>query len=280
MRRRLALALSLVAAIAACTESTTTAPGSSGGGTSGTGNGSSSGSGGGSNAGGGSGQAAAGTVTGIVLDTQGRPIANAKVWLRPAVTTGLVETRTGSDGRYTARNLGWVPYYAQAWTEVTYNGKRYCLRMGMPNASDFDAFSPDEGAVRNFRWQLEGVIEDLRNYDGYFGGEIRLFSDGSATSADSVELRFAPNGPLVDGSTGRVVTRMASAFGGMVYDVPLGEYTVSAKLVRPGGARAALKVGRSSSALATSTSFGFEPSGGCSNGNGLNRGFLYWGEAS
>jgi hypothetical protein len=73
---------------------------------------------------------------------------------------------------------------------------------------------------------------------------------------------------------------MASAFGGLVYDVPLGEYTVTAKLVQPGGARAALKIGRSSSALATSTSFGFEPSGGCSNGNGLNRGFLYWGEAS
>lgn len=41
----------------------------------------------------------AGAVTGTVLDTRGRPIAGAKVWIRPALTTGLVETRTGADGR-------------------------------------------------------------------------------------------------------------------------------------------------------------------------------------
>src|SRR5690606_13094770 len=34
------------------------------------------------------------TVTGTVVDTQGRPISGARVWIRPALTTGLVEVRT------------------------------------------------------------------------------------------------------------------------------------------------------------------------------------------
>jgi hypothetical protein len=95
----------------------------------------------------------------------------------------VVEVTTDSSGRYLVTGLWNEPYYAQAWTEVDYNGERFCLRLGTP--SDYDAFTPEHGVVRNFQWQLTGVIEDLRDYDGYFGGEIRLFLTGTCGAARS-----------------------------------------------------------------------------------------------
>jgi hypothetical protein len=272
MYGRLALALTL-AALAACAEDTTSPDGGSVGGSTDGGTTSGSGTGGGT----GGSQPGAGTVTGLVLDTQGHPIPNARVWMQPALTTGLYETRTGADGRYRANGLSWVPYYAKAWTEVNYNGKRYCLRLGMPKAADFDAFTAEQGAVRNFRWQLEGVIEDLKDYDGYFGGEARVFNYGTLESGAKVELRLAPTGPLIDGSTGKVITRTVD--DGMIYDVPIGVYTVTATMVRQGGGRVPLVIGPSGSAMTTSTTLTFDSDGSCSNSNGTKRAYLYWGDA-
>lgn len=220
---------------------------------------------------------APGTVTGRVLDTQGRPIPNATVWIRPALTTGLVETRTGADGRYTAAGLIDVPYYALAWTRVSYGGESYCLRLGMPNAADFDSFVPSEGAVRDFRWQLTGVIEDLRDYDGYFGGEVRLFRDGRLDG--TVELTFTPTGPLVDGSTIAPFTRTLDMDAGlMLYDLPLGTYAVTGTLVGADGTRTGLRVGTESADFESQTvaaDFAFASDGGCGNASGIARGFLY-----
>ena len=46
------------------------------------------------------------SVTGVAVDTQGRPIAGAKVWINPALTFGeVVETSTDSSGRYLVTGL-------------------------------------------------------------------------------------------------------------------------------------------------------------------------------
>ena len=51
-----------------------------------------------------------GTVTGIVLDTQGRPLADAEVQMEPSVTAGTpVTVHTGADGRYRAEGIGGRP---------------------------------------------------------------------------------------------------------------------------------------------------------------------------
>jgi protocatechuate 3,4-dioxygenase beta subunit len=59
---------------------------------------------------GGLGNGGAGTVTGQALDAQGKPIAGAKIWVKPVVTTGLYETRTDAGGRYEAIGLPPVGY--------------------------------------------------------------------------------------------------------------------------------------------------------------------------
>lgn len=218
------------------------------------------------------------SVTGVALDTQGRPIAGAKVWTEPALTTGLVEVSTDSSGIYSVTDLPDVPYYAKAWTEVDFGGERFCMRLGMPSPSDYNSFSPAAGVVRNFQWQLSGVIEDLRDYDGYFGGEIRLFIEGDMKGGD-VELTFTPTGPLIDGSTGQTVTKMIDVTQDlMVYDIPVGNYSVTSVLLE-NGTRTPLKTGIESSpsgyaGQTDAAALRFTPSG-CSNANGTERAFLY-----
>jgi len=208
----------------------------------------------------------------VVLDAQGKPLPNAKVWVRPAVTTGLVEVHTGSDGRYTASSLVDVPYYAQAWTTVTYANRQYCMRLGMPNASDYDAFVPTAGAVRNFRWQLSGPIPGL---DGaYFGGEIRLMGDGSYKQSDSVEVTLTPTAPLIDGSAGKAVVRRVGAYD-FVRDVPVGQYSATVAVIGRNGAKTPLTVGPNISAGLPSMPLAFAPSG-CGNDNGTERAFIFW----
>jgi len=219
------------------------------------------------------------SVTGVALDTQGRPIAGAKVWIDRALTFGsVVEVTTDDSGRYLVTDLFAEPYYAKAWTEVDYGGERFCLRLGMPNPSDYDAFTPETGAVRNFQWQLSGVIEDLRDYDGYFGGEVRLFLEGDMRGGE-VELTFTPTAPLIDGSTGQTLTRVVSVNEEvMVYDIPIGMYRVTLVLLE-NGTRTPLKTGVESAwggyeEQTEAADLAFTPNG-CGNGNGTERAFLY-----
>ncbi|MBA2668527.1 MAG: carboxypeptidase regulatory-like domain-containing protein, partial [Trueperaceae bacterium] len=179
------------------------------------------------------------TVTGTVVDTAGRPIAGARVWIQPSLTTGLVEVRTDANGRYRASSLIDVPYSAKAWTEVEYGGRRLCLRLGMPAPADFDSFVPVQGAVRDFRWQLTGPIEDLRSLDEHFGGMIRVLNAGSfAANGARVELTFTPTGPRIDGSSVAAFTR-AIVVGPStdVHDLPVGPYRVTAVLLDGGSRR-------------------------------------------
>ncbi|MBK6487264.1 MAG: carboxypeptidase regulatory-like domain-containing protein [Gemmatimonadetes bacterium] len=69
-------------------------------------------------------------MAGIVIDAQGAPIAGAKIWVRPALTTGLLEATTDANGRYSVQGIATIPYRAYAWTFMNYAGKRLCLRLG------------------------------------------------------------------------------------------------------------------------------------------------------
>lgn len=217
------------------------------------------------------------SVTGVAVDTQGRPIAGAKVWIDRSLTfASVVEVMTDSSGRYLVTGLLNEPYYARAWTQVDYNGERFCLRLGMPNPSDYDAFTPEVGVVRNFQWQLTGVIEDLREYDGYFGGEVQLFADGDMRGGE-VELTFTPTAPLIDGSTGQTLTRTINVNEELsVYDIPIGTYRVTSALLE-NGVRTPLKTGTESSlggyeGQTDAAEFAFKPYGTtCGNSNGADR---------
>lgn len=212
-----------------------------------------------------------GTVTGTVVDTQGRPIAGARVWIQPSITTGLVEVRTDANGRYLAQGLVDVPYTAKAWTYVTYNGRQLCLRLGMGSPADYDSFVPSQGAVRDFRWQLTGPIEDLRNLNEYFGGMLRVMNTGYYTGG-RIELTFTPTGPRIDGSTVAPFTRTLNDPGRDydVHDLPVGPYRVTAALVGADGSRRPLRMSRDSLAPASEAlDIDWTGDGTCTNTNGF-----------
>lgn len=218
------------------------------------------------------------TVTGTAVDTHGRPIAGARVWIQPAITTGVVEVRTDANGRYIAEGLLDVPYNAKAWTWVEYGGRQVCLRLGMESPTDYDSFVATHGVVRNFVMKLTGPIEDLRSLDMHFGGMIRaMYAPAYSSSGGRLELTFTPLGPLVDGSTIAPFTRTIDPrHTEDVHGVPVGPYRVSVALVGQDGSRRPIRVSpdgwenHSDSVLVDWTG-----SGTCDNGSGFDWVYLY-----
>ena len=120
----------------------------------------------------------ANTVTGTVVDRLGNPLEGVKVRAdNPNGNNIHVEATTNAQGKYTLKLTsigGWKIY---AWKEVQFMDKTYHLRLGMKNATDYDAFSTnDKTVVRDFVWKLDGRIPDRSasaDYGmGYFGGAL------------------------------------------------------------------------------------------------------------
>ncbi len=227
------------------------------------------------------------TISGQALDVRGKPIAGALIWVYPAVTGGLVTAHTDAQGRYLVKSLPDRPYKVYAWAQPEVSGKRHCLRLGHDAIGDYDPVYPRDGAVRNFRWKLEGVIPDRGN-DTFFGGQIRLMpvfrkdSDWMNSKDLKVEVTLVPNGALADGSTGKTITRVLDWDNNhFVENIPVGTYTVTASQTTPSGVPSTLEVGPKDSSLGAQSGLGFAPdscSCGGDFGNGTTRTFLYVGQ--
>lgn len=177
-----------------------------------------------------------GYATGKVVDTQGNPIAGAKILLDNTVFyASYINGSTGEDGTYRikAQPGAWRAY---ASFKKDYNGKTYSLDLHPDTIDSFD----DTGAVRNFTWKLEGRKPE--NDYGYYGGLVKVFTDtGFYEDMEDVELTLTPSGPLVDGSQGKtLVLRQGGHYWvqyGYLEDVPIGRYTVTAILKNEEGPR-------------------------------------------
>jgi hypothetical protein len=204
----------------------------------------------------------AGVVTGVALDGRGQPVANALVEVKMVFNPNVVTARTGADGRYVVRGLApGLSHQVKAWTEVAYHGRSYCVRLGMPDAADYDAFVPAGTVVRDFRWQLTGRIPDAPANVFGAGVDVDTWDVVGIEIGDEIEVRFTPQGPLVDGSAGSEITRVVR-FGTnlAIDDLPHGVYTASATLLR-NGARTPLRVARAGlgAVLGATTTVEWEP---------------------
>ncbi|MBF9141919.1 carboxypeptidase-like regulatory domain-containing protein [Hymenobacter properus] len=216
--------------LAACTHTGDPAPSPSGGNT------------------GGSGSQAAYTVAGVVLDTKGQPVAGALVRAENDVTHSQAEVHTDATGHYTMPKLEFGGWKIYAWKETTYKGQAYTLRMGMPNAADYDAFSTTaQGTVRNFRWQLSGRIPDrpissMSPGAGYFGGAFRFgtldsnFNSLPAGTEVTVTLTPVAGATLFDGSAPQVIQKSFTVvnaspaqYNYWLTDIPQCEYRITAQ---------------------------------------------------
>ena len=176
-------------------------------------------------------------VRGRVTDTQGRPLAGVRIIVDNTLYFNTsVSTQTDGDGAYSVQ----VP--AGSWRVLAkltrgYNGRSYTFDLHPDDAS---SFAGGAGAVRNFQWRLTG---DAPEYMGraFYGGSVDLLLDpnGDFYDIENVEFTFTPDGPLVDGSAGRVIVARSGAARtpsfSKILDVPIGRYRVTARHVPPGG---------------------------------------------
>ncbi|MDQ3290057.1 MAG: carboxypeptidase-like regulatory domain-containing protein, partial [Bacteroidota bacterium] len=194
------------------------------------------------------------TVSGKVVDAQGKPLAGVKV--RAENPTGYnvhVEGTTNAEGKYklTLTSVGsWKIY---AWKEVEYKSKMYHLRLGMPNDQDYDAFTVNEkGAIKNFVWKLSGRIPDrgadVKNGFGYFGGSLRFVNANGVVPAmapgTKVTITLAPvtGAHYLDGTLATATGIIHKIFtitnevdqNYYMGDIPVTEYHVSIESERNG----------------------------------------------
>ncbi len=183
------------------------------------------------------------TATGRVVDAAGRPLTGAEVEVHNSVYMTSVKTRVGANGQYTVK----VP--DGSWRVLgTYNaqfdGKTYCLQL---KPDDTEGFWAADGAVRNLSLAIQGANAhpDGSPYGGKLDVELRGFTPGTYQGT----VTLVPQGPLMDGSTGRTIALQGSVDiggGGMagftVQDISLGKYAVTAELTDAAGAVTAVRV--------------------------------------
>ena len=203
-----------------------------------------------------------GWARGSVTDAGGAPLAGAEVRVEGTSREGGIvslEVRTDSQGRYETR-LADGTYTVQAYQPVTYHDEPYWIPLAPAdgdNRADTDSRS---GVVEDFVWKTSGRIGS--SADQFHGGrvsvDVGLVETGDGGSAypqfpagSRIEVVLTPDGPLVDGSPGEVETFAFSpeaicATCGYTTatwnDVPVGRYTVTARLLGPAGGTTPLRV--------------------------------------
>lgn len=215
-----------------------------------------------------------GSVHGTVVDSQGKPIEGARIWVKPSLTTGLVETRTDEKGQYKAEGLLKIPYNTFAWYKTSYGDHKVCLRVAPEKLAQYDSFVPTDGVTRNFKLKISGPIDDR---DGIsYGGELRVFYQGISRES-KVDVTLEPLGPLADGSIGKTLVRSPKDM--MIDDVPVGAYRATAQVTDASGRKRAARVSLKNfdNNPPSQVTVAWESKDSCigSFGNGLDRSYLY-----
>ncbi|GEM48359.1 carboxypeptidase-like regulatory domain-containing protein [Deinococcus cellulosilyticus] len=179
-----------------------------------------------------------GVLQGKVLKANGDPVVGAQIFIQPALFSGFVKARTDSSGKYRSPQLSSAaaPYEADAFYEVDYHGRHYCVRMSGETPEDEDVFNPTHGATRNFRWKMTGHMAS--QHGEVWGGSLQ-FTNETATPipwGSSIKLRLEPDGPLIDGSQGTMLERTVKLEQNNFWrDIPVGRYRVTAQLQEEDG---------------------------------------------
>jgi hypothetical protein len=166
-------------------------------------------------------------VAGRVTDAAGEPLPSVYVVADDQLLydSNLVAV-TDEDGVYRIE----LPDMATTWSMsaqhvADYHDRTY--HFDLHSVVD-QPFSGEEGAIRDFEWLLSGEDSHGDPYGGFVVGYARP-GDSSFDVLD-VELTMVPDGPLVDGSDGAVVSGGLEATGDgfALVDVPVGRYAISA----------------------------------------------------
>jgi hypothetical protein len=207
-----------------------------------------------------------GWITGQATDARGNPLPNVHVIIRSGSvsmgTESYYEAEVDQTGHY-AQQVPGTSYAISAYVNTTYKGRRYQLWLDPVDGVDSPNQDVRGGLVKDFVWRLSGPTprakDQPENPASYYGGEIDLGDDaefrftygGGASESPpypagaTVRLELTPDGPLLDGSPGTVLTYdqdPATLATAVLRDVPLGDYIARASLVAAGGGTTPLRV--------------------------------------
>lgn len=187
----------------------------------------------------GAGQSEAGVLKGRVVDAAGRPVAGAEIVADNQLlyNSNLVVT-TDKDGRYrVSTDVAAATFRVTGTVTRRFEGRAYTMEL---TPHDDTPFAGSDGAIRDFTWRLTGERSDGL---GFYGSMVLFHlesydpqSPETFLQDEDVTLTLTPQGPLIDGSAGEVITRRAErgGDGSGVLDVPIGRYRITAEhLGRP-----------------------------------------------
>ena len=198
------------------------------------------------------GQAQKGTVSGRVLDTNGKPLPNADITVNNTqFYNNTILGKTDANGRY---SLPLTPgsWYVRGTITIRFDNKNYTLDLFPETAG---AFAGTDGTVRNLRWKLTGEKPKEFGMSGYYGGSLEVYGAiGDFFNTDNVLFTFEPVGPLIDGSTGKTLTYKSNE----AKDIPLGKYTVTARYL-PTNQPMVLRQRNANQTYLKSITAGFDP---------------------
>lgn len=172
-------------------------------------------------------QSKPGYISGRVLDTQGRPLKGAKVYISGTTFAQgqktNFETTTGADGTYSLR----VPdgrYSGKATHTSVFGGVTFGYILFPLSGDPGTEVDSTEGGTLDFQWKLTGRTaysaagaDSPSSFYGvsidlsYCGLPARAYCDYKytelvkAVGEGTVEFTLTPTGPLADGTTGKPV---------------------------------------------------------------------------
>lgn len=212
-----------------------------------------------------------GYIIGRALFEDGRPIPEFTVSAESGF--GPAGKAQGSAGRYSIHVTNSGIFIVQniiAKAVISYQGQTYVLPLhpvdGLPDGAAADNFRGDvtKGVVRDFVFRLTGIapgrqtnpppqnvtdtdsVSARASFEGCqmmieFARETAELVNGAA-----VQITLTPSGPLIDGSTGRTITRAIAKANPdssyYFYDIPLGVYTAVVTVTGTGTAARPLHV--------------------------------------
>lgn len=175
-----------------------------------------------------------GVVKGRVVDSQGKGVPNAEI-----IATGtddILRASTGytdANGNYAFKvptGIGAGSYSVSGTVTLKYQGRNFKLAL---YEEDTRVFSAYDGAVRNFQFRLTGKrtvdSEEDPQRSTPLGGQIEVHHQVDNVNKDNLEITLEPVGALVDGSTGKKLVTTLPANDYRVYDIPVGQYKITAR---------------------------------------------------
>lgn len=226
---------------------------------------------------GGEAAAAPGVVRGTAKTMDGKPIASFAgiVSGNEAKSGGVVNADiVGKDGAYAA-SVGAGQFSALMWTDVDYHGHHFRIDLEPADGKAANVrLDSTNGLTKDFVWKLSGVRagvgpNQLAGHGSHHGGVVKLTAEGRSLAyqgdilenyhgqpekplprSSTVEVTLTPDGPLIDGSTGKPITLtekltdadVRDTAGLLKYDIPIGVYKATATEVTAAGERKPLRV--------------------------------------